>query len=103
MKNDLIVKIPNRHTQEEAKRRISSAVETLHAKYGERIGTLEANWDGNMMHGKVSALNVSIGGTVDVQPEQVIITIPLPFMLTMFKEKIQKFIQKNAEKSLLIK
>lgn len=103
MNNELIVRIPHRHTQEEAARRIRSGIADLQQRYGDRVAALETHWTDNRMEGRLSAFGQSIAGIIDVQPGEVVITITLPWLLAMLKEKILGFVQKNGDKILQIK
>lgn len=101
--NDLVVRLPHRHSQEEAARRIRSGVDTLQERYGASVAAIETNWTGYRMDGRVAALGQSITGSVEVLPNEVIITVKLPFLLAMLKDKILGFVQRNGEKVLQIK
>ena len=100
---DLTVRIPHQLPQDEAVRRIRSGIETLQSRYGDRLAKVEAQWTGPHMEGSVTAMQRAITGTVDVEPGTVIVTIRLPFMLALLKDKILTFVQANGEKILRLR
>lgn len=103
MNNELVVRIPHRHSQEEAARRIRTGIEDLQRHYGDRVAALQTNWTGSTMDGRLSAFGQTIAGTIDVQPGVVVVTVQLPWLLAMLKEKILGFVQKNGDRILQIK
>jgi putative polyhydroxyalkanoate system protein len=101
--NEIVVKLPHRLTQDEAIRRINAGVEKLQARYGASVAAIETRWTGNRLDGQVTVLSQSIAGSIEVEPSEVIITLRLPFLLAMLKDRILGFVQKNGEKVLQIK
>lgn len=103
MNNELVVRIPHRHAQEEAVRRIRTGIEELQNRYGDRVAALETHWTENRMDGRLSAFGQSISGNIEVLPGEVVVTVTLPWLLAMLKDKILGFVQKNGDRILQIK
>ena len=102
-KNELVVKVPHRLTQQEARRRIEAGVESLRQKYADRIGALETNWEGDRLTSTVKVLGASVSSQVDVEPHEVVVAIRLPFVLAVLKDKIQSKIVSHSTKLLRVR
>ena len=103
MNNEIVVRIPHRHTQEEATRRIRTGIDELRARYGDRVAALETKWDGPRMDGRLNALGQTLSGSIEVEPTVVVVTVQLPWLLAVLKERILGFVQKNGDRILQIK
>ena len=61
---------------------------------------LQLDWQGDQAAFTFKSLAFSIKGGVDVQSENVVVEIDLPFAAMMFKDRVQKAITKNLTRAL---
>ena len=85
----LIVPVSHRLSQDEALRRIQAAVAQARAQYSDKIDDLQESWNGYFGAFQISALNQQVSGTVAVNPSDVTVRITLPFLLSVFKSRIE--------------
>src|SRR3954453_11499558 len=89
MSKPLVVSIPHNLGQEEALRRIHSGIGRAKERYAS-FGTVdEETWTGNHLAFQVSALKQHLRGEVVVGPEDVTLTMALPWILTVMAEKMK--------------
>jgi Putative polyhydroxyalkanoic acid system protein (PHA_gran_rgn) len=86
---DLIVSVSHRLSQDEALRRIQAAVAQAKTQYSNKIDDLQESWNGDFGAFQISALNQQVSGTVAVNPSDVTVQITLPFLLSVFKSRIE--------------
>jgi hypothetical protein len=61
---------------------------------------LAINWNGPGAEFTFKSLAFTIKGRVAIEPAQVTVEIDLPFAAMMFKDKVQKAVTKNLNRSL---
>lgn len=61
---------------------------------------LDLEWDGHKAEFSFKSLAFTITGTTEVTPEQIEVAIDLPMMAMMFKDKVEKAINKNLNRAL---
>lgn len=98
--NELVVKIPHRLTQQQAVERISKGIDMLKTRFSAQASAVDTRWEGDQLVGSVTVMNTSISGTVDVEAHEVIVTLRLPLLLAMLKDKISGFVTNKGTKLL---
>jgi hypothetical protein len=97
----LIVSLSHRLSQEEALRRIRSAVAHAKVKYSDKISALSDSWNGYVGAFEVSGMGQKVSGTAAVNPSDVTVQITLPFAASLFKPKIESKIREALTRILV--
>jgi hypothetical protein len=85
----LIVSVSHGLSQDQALRRIRSAVAQAKVKYTDKINDLSDSWKGYLGTFEVSGMGQEASGTATVNPSDVTVQITLPFAASLFKSKIE--------------
>lgn len=100
MAETVTVTVPNRHTKEEARRRIddgfAKAMDTLAGK-----AEVKTAWKGDVMTFQAGALGQNVSGTLTITDDEVVIRISLPWILAKLAGPISQKLEKNTQ--LLLK
>ncbi len=96
MAKPLVVSIPHHLGQAEALRRLKDGIEHLKTTYAGKVDVLEDRWEDNVLTYRVAALAQSASGTLDVEADQVTVTVQLPWLLAVIAEKAKTLIQKEG-------
>jgi Putative polyhydroxyalkanoic acid system protein (PHA_gran_rgn) len=96
----LLVSVSHRLSQDEALRRIQSAVTRAKAQYSEKISDVRDTWSGCVGAFEVSGMGQKASGNVAVNPSSVTVQITLPFAATLFKSKIESGIRDTLTRIL---
>ena len=94
------IRVPHKLTQLEARHRIENGIADLQQKYAGKIGTVQQTWTGDRMDFKFAAMGQSMSGRIDVEPNDVVVNVDLPWLLAMLADKIKPQIQKEASRML---
>jgi putative polyhydroxyalkanoate system protein len=94
------IRVPHKLTQAEARQRIEKGIADLQRQHAGKIGAVQQTWTGNRMDFKFSAMGQSMSGAIDVEPNDVVVNVDLPWLLAMLADKIKPQIQKEASKML---
>ena len=86
--------------QDEARRRISSVLDSSKRQFADRIGSATVNWTGNIADVHVTALGQTADVTVDVGPATVTLDLKLPWLLAAFAEKARAYIEATGAEAL---
>jgi hypothetical protein len=92
---DLIVSVSHRLTQDEALRRIQSAV-----AHSDKITDLQEVWNGYAGAFQLSAQNQQVSGTVTVNLSNVTVQTTLPFLAMVFKPMIESGLRNELTRIL---
>ena|SRR6266404_4849350 len=85
----LNVSVGHRLSQDEALRRIQSAVAQAKTQHSDKIDNLRESWKGYVGAFQISARNQQVSGTVTVNPSDVTVQTSLPFVALVFKPMIE--------------
>ena len=96
----LIVSVSHRLSQDEALRRIRSAVAHAKVRYADKVNDLHLGWNGNVGTFEVSGMGQKASGTAAVNPSDVTVQITLPFAASLFKSKIESGIRDTLTRIL---
>ena|ERR1700674_2223152 len=97
---DLIVPVSHRLSQDEALRRIQTAVAQAKTQYSDKIDDLQESWNGYVGAFQISAQNQKVSGTVMVNPTDVTVQTTLPFLLVVFKPMIESRMREELTRIL---
>jgi len=98
--SDLKISIPHQLTQDEALRRIKSAIADAKKQYGEKIDELRESWNGNSGTLNVAAMGQKLSVVLTVNSSDVTVQSALPLIAMMFRGKIEAAIRQEGTKLL---
>ena len=97
---NLKISIPHELPQDEALRRIKSAIADAKKQYGEKIDELRESWNGNSGTLDVTAMGQKLSVALTVNPSDVTVQSALPMIAMMFRGKIEAAIRQEGTKLL---
>ena len=97
---NLNISIPHGLSQDEAIRRIKSAIVDAKKQYGGKIDELRENWNGNSGTLDVTAMGQKLSVVLTVNPSDVTVQSALPMIAMMFRGKIEAAIRQEGTKLL---
>ena len=92
------VSVPHTHSQDEVKERAAPYIEKIVDDF--QGSDLELEWDGYQAEFSFKSLTFQIKGEVDVEPEQITVNVDLPFAAMIFKDKVEKALNKNLTRAV---
>lgn len=92
--------VPFQIPQDEALRRIQARIQEIKAQYGTTVSDLRESWAGYVGSFSGTARGVSVSGTIIVDPSQVTVLIPLPFIAFPIRGQIETTIANELTKLL---
>ncbi|MDQ4134924.1 MAG: polyhydroxyalkanoic acid system family protein [Pseudomonadota bacterium] len=96
MTKPLIVSIPHSLGKAEAARRLRDGVGQLKSQFGDKIATIEEQWEGDRLNFRVGAMGQTVAGHLDVEDDSVRVEVQLPWVLAMVADKAKGLIQKQG-------
>jgi hypothetical protein len=97
---NLKISIPHELPQDEALRRIKSAIAHAKKQYGEKIDELRESWNGNSGTLDVTAMGQKLSVVLTVNSSDVTVQSALPLIAMMFRGKIEAAIRQEGTKLL---
>ncbi len=94
------ISIPHRLSPEEARTRIQRTLAGLKSQHAARLAQVNERWAGDHMDFRLSVMGQSVTGRVDVRDNAVDLAIDLPWILSMFAEKVRGEVQREGTKLL---
>ena len=102
MSRSIVMTFPNEFGVAEARRRIDERFGVLKHEYIDKIGSADMTWVSDVAHLRVAALGQNATAEIDVKQGDIRIEVHLPWLLATMASKIQGFLQKNAQDTLLL-
>jgi hypothetical protein len=97
---NLKISIPHELPQDEALRRIKSAIAHAKKQYGEKIDELRESWNGTSGTLDVTAMGQKLSVVLTVNSSDVTVQSSLPMIAMMFRGKIESAIRQEGTKLL---
>lgn len=92
----LEVRVPHSVGRDEARRRLDAAIVRARDEYADKVGEIEANWEGeDLLRLQLSVLGMPIGSEVDVRDEELVVRVEVPGMAGLFAGRIKEGIQER--------
>ncbi len=92
----LEVRVPHSVGRDEARRRLDAAIVRARDEYADKVGAIEANWEGeDRLRLQLSVLGMPIGSEVDVHDEELVVRVEVPGMAGLFAGRIKEGIQER--------
>lgn len=92
------VTVPHHHDPDEIVRRTQAHIEKLVEDFEGQ--DLNIEWQGRQADFSFTSLMFAIKGNVAVDEKAITVSVDLPFAAMLFKDKVEKAIRKNLEKSV---
>lgn len=89
------LEIPHTLSADEAKSRLERFVESLQAKFQDKVSDLEQNWNGNTLAFGFKSFGFKIAGAIAALENKLDVTGDIPFTAMMFKGKIETEIREQ--------
>jgi hypothetical protein len=86
---DLNISIPHQLPQDEALRRIQTAVGRAKTQYAQHMNDLEEHWNGNVGTLNITVRGMAIPAQVTVNPSDVALHAELPMIASFFMGQIE--------------
>jgi Putative polyhydroxyalkanoic acid system protein (PHA_gran_rgn) len=97
---DLNISIPHQLSQDEALRRLKSAIADAKKQHGDKIDDLQESWSGYSGTLKVAVMGQKLAVVLTVNPSDVTVQSALPMIAMMFRGKIEAAIRQEGTKLL---
>lgn len=89
------LEIPHTLTAEEAKSRLERFIESLQAKFKDKVSDLDQSWNGNTLAFGFKTFGIKVAGAVAALEDKLDVTGDIPFAAMMFKGKIETEIREQ--------
>jgi hypothetical protein len=92
----LEVRVPHALGREEVRRRLDEALVRARDEYGEKVGDLDASWDGDdRLKVLLTVMGMQIDSEVEILVEELIVRLEVPGMAGLFAGRIKDGIQER--------
>jgi hypothetical protein len=90
------VRVPHSLGRDEVKRRLDAAVGRARDEFGEKIGDLDASWDGDeRLRLLLSVMGMQIDSEVEIQVSELLVRLQIPGMAGLFAGRIKQGIEER--------
>ena len=96
----LSISLPHQLDRAEARKRTQECIAQVRQQYGGTLGRVEERWNGDTLDFALVAMGTSISGQAHVEDQAVRLEIQLPWVLSMFAERIKQSIEQQGRKLL---
>jgi len=96
MRETITVSIPHKLGKDEALRRIRDGVEDARTKFASILSIQQADWNGDTLAFRVSAVAQQVAGTIQVAESHVKLDVELPWLLAKVAKVIVPAVQKEG-------
>jgi hypothetical protein len=87
--------VPHTLSADEARSRLERFIESLGAKFQDKVSDLEQQWDGNTLSFGFKTFGIKIKGAIAALADKLDINGELPFSAIMFKGKIESEVREQ--------
>ena len=92
--------VPHKLGQEQATERLKGFLDKVKEHYKDQVSKLEEEWAENILTFSMTTYGISIGGTLTVEDDRVVVDGTLPFVALPYKGRIQQSLTTELEKAL---
>lgn len=88
------VRVPHSLGRDEVKRRLDAAVSRARDEFGDKIGDLDATWQGDdRLRLLLSVMGMQIDSEVEIQASELLVRLQIPGMAALFAGRIKQGIE----------
>ncbi|NBU29138.1 MAG: hypothetical protein EBS42_13260 [Caulobacteraceae bacterium] len=92
----LEVRVPHRLERDEVRRRIDRAIEKAKTEYADKVGEINATWQGeDQVQLGMTVMGMDIDSDVVILVEEIIVKVQVPGMAGLFAGKIRSGIEER--------
>jgi hypothetical protein len=92
------MEVPHSHSAEEARSRLERFVESLQAKFQDKVSDLQQAWEGNTLTFSFKSFGFKIAGAIASLENKLDVSGDIPFAAMMFKGKIESEIREQLSR-----
>jgi hypothetical protein len=96
----MTMKIPYQISEDEALQRIKGMINELKQQHGNQVSNLKEDWQGNTGTFSLTAQGFNTGGTLTVEPNQVVLNGDIPWAAKPFQGMIEATIRERVDRLL---
>ncbi len=90
------VRVPHQLGREEVRRRLDAALVRARDEFGEKLGDLDATWDGEeRLRLLLTVMGMKIDGEVEIQVTELVVRVQVPGMAGLFAGRIREGIEER--------
>lgn len=90
------VRVPHSLGRDEVKRRLDAAVARARDEFGDKIGDLDATWQGDdRLRLLLSVMGMQIDSEVEIQASELLVRLQIPGMAGLFAGRIKQGIEER--------
>jgi hypothetical protein len=90
------VRVPHQLGREEVRRRLDAARVRARDEFGEKLGDLDATWDGEeRLRLLLTVMGMKIDGEVEIQVTELVVRVQVPGMAGLFAGRIREGIEER--------
>jgi hypothetical protein len=89
------LEIPHSLSAEEAKSRLERFIESLQAKFQDKVSDLDQSWNDNTLAFGFKTFGIKIAGAITALEDKLDVAGDIPFSAMMFKGKIESEIREQ--------
>lgn len=92
----LEVRVPHSLEREEVRRRIDAALVRARKDYADKVGDIEASWDGDdRLRLLLTVMGMRIAGDIEILVGELVVKLEIPGMAALFAGQIRDGIQQR--------
>lgn len=92
----LEVRVPHTLEREEVRRRIDAALVRAREDYADKVGDIEASWDGDdRLRLLLTVMGIRIAGDIEILVGELVVKLEIPGMAALFAGQIRDGIQQR--------
>jgi len=92
----LEVRVPHTLEREEVRRRIDAALVRAREDYADKVGDIEASWDGDdRLRLLLTVMGMRIAGDIEILVGELVVKLEIPGMAALFAGQIRDGIQQR--------
>lgn len=92
--------IPYQISEDEALTRIKGMINEMKDQHGDKVSNLQENWQGNTGTFSLTAQGFKTGGTLTVEPKQIVLNGDIPWAAKPFQGMIEATIRERVDRLL---
>jgi len=94
--------IPHTLSADDAKSRLERFIESLQAKFQDKVSDLDQGWNGNTLAFGFKTFGIKIAGTIEALDQKLDINGEIPFTAMMFKGKIESEVKEQLARLMRV-
>lgn len=89
------VRVPCSLSRDQVRQRLDHALVKARDEYKDKVGDIDAAWEGDQLQVGLTVMGMDFDATVDIADHELLVTVGLPGMASLFAGKIKSGIQER--------